>query len=79
MLRVFFHWGAGSLFGHFVLAIIFVTIPLLLIGFITNIRAGAPMADLWMMVFLSIMAAIISALLIWFGFTRHFTKRGNND
>jgi hypothetical protein len=68
-VKRFLTWGMGSLRGHFVLSFVAVTLPLLLIGLIANFRAGYPTADLGMLVFLSIAAAIPPPLFIWYVFT----------
>ena len=78
ILKAFFHWGTRSLVGYLLLSFIFLTIPLLLLGFITNIRAGYPMADWKMIVLLSIVAAIPPPLFIWY-YIRPFIRRRNDN
>lgn len=69
MLKSFLTWGASSLRGHFVLSLLALALPLLLLGLITNIRAGYPTADLGVLVSLSILVAIPPPLFIWYYIT----------
>lgn len=62
-------WGARSLKGHIVLALLGITIPLFTLGIITNIRAGYPTADFGMLVAASVIAALLPAIGIWFTLT----------
>lgn len=75
MLKAFLNWGKSSLWGHLVLSLVAVAAPLLLLGLITNIRAGYPTADLGMLVFLSILAAICPAFFIWYCVTAPRRRR----
>jgi hypothetical protein len=75
MLKVFFRWGASSLRGHFVLSVLALALPLLLLGLITNIRAGYPTADLGMLVLLSTLVAIPPPLYIWYRITVPRSRR----
>ena len=75
MLRSFLTWCGGSLRGQFVLSLIALSLPILLLGVITNICAGYPTADLGMLVSLSILAAIPPPIFIWYNVTLPRIKR----
>jgi hypothetical protein len=74
MIRKFLIWGINSLTGHFVLAALFVSSPLLLLGLIVNIRAGYPTADLGLLLVSAMAAGLFSTLFIWYGFTARILK-----
>ena len=61
--------GASSLSGHIVLSLFVVALPIFLLGLITNIRAGAPTADLGMLIVLPVLVAVPPALFIWYKIT----------
>ena len=75
MLKSFMTWCGSSLRGHFVLSLIALSLPILLLGIITNIRAGYPTADLGMLVSLSILVAIPPPIFIWYNVTLPRIKR----
>lgn len=75
MLKSFMTWCGSSLRGHFVLSLIALSLPILLLGIITNIRARYPTADLGMLVSLSIFVAIPPPIFIWYNVTLPRIKR----
>ena len=69
-------WGARSLKGHVVLSLLLISLPILTLGILANLRAGYPTADLPLLVGASMFAALPPAVGIWYWVTAPRLRRG---
>jgi hypothetical protein len=69
MFRRLFNWGISSLGGHLALSALAVSLPVLLLGLIVNIRAGYPTADLGLLLMSATLAGVLPAFFVWHGLT----------
>jgi|HubBroStandDraft_1064217.scaffolds.fasta_scaffold139097_2 uncharacterized BrkB/YihY/UPF0761 family membrane protein len=69
MIKAFLTWGASSLRGHIVVALVVVALPLFLRGLIISIGAAYPTGDLGTLIVLPVLAALALGLFVWYYFT----------
>ena len=75
MLKTFLKWGASSLRGHLVVSGLTVSVPMLVLGLAVNFEAGYPTADLGVIIFISALAGIPPALVVWYYITVPLRRR----